>query len=113
MQYEMNVIPESFNNIQNGFKTIEVRLNDDKRQKLKKGDKIVFYKLPETIESTIVDVKEITYFDNFHQLYSSYDAKCFGFEEISVEKLCEKSYEFYSKEQEKTHGVVAIKIKLL
>lgn len=46
MKYEMKLQPEyfNFNFILNGTKRIEIRLYDEKRQKIKIGDKIKFLK---------------------------------------------------------------------
>ena len=38
----MNLVDLPFNQIKEGSKVIEVRLNDEKRQNIKVGDKIVF-----------------------------------------------------------------------
>ena len=40
MIHEMKLQPEYFNFILNGTKRIEIRLNDEKRQSIKLGDKI-------------------------------------------------------------------------
>lgn len=42
MIHEMKLSPKYYNFIKNGTKRIEIRLNDEKRQKLKVGDKIKF-----------------------------------------------------------------------
>ena len=42
MKHEMKLQPNPFFQIKNGQKTIEVRLNDEKRQQLKVGDEIEF-----------------------------------------------------------------------
>jgi len=52
----MTLFEESFNKIKNKQKSIEVRLNDDKRQNIRVGDLITFYKLTEKTERTTVKV---------------------------------------------------------
>jgi len=42
MLHQMKLQPSPFEKIKNGSKTIEVRLNDEKRQLLKVGDEIQF-----------------------------------------------------------------------
>ena len=42
MTHRMNLYNDSFNMIKNGYKTIEMRLNDEKRQTIKIGDTIEF-----------------------------------------------------------------------
>lgn len=51
MIHEMKLQPEYFNFILNGTKRIEIRLNDEKRQNIKLGDKIKFLKEPDLNES--------------------------------------------------------------
>ena len=48
MIHQMGLYEEPFQSIKAERKTIEVRLNDDKRKKLRVGDQIVFTKLRET-----------------------------------------------------------------
>lgn len=40
--HQMRLHPEPFEKIKNGTKIIEMRLNDEKRQKVQIGDKIEF-----------------------------------------------------------------------
>ncbi|MBF0987295.1 MAG: DUF3850 domain-containing protein, partial [Clostridiales bacterium] len=51
MLHEMKLQAEYYNFILNGTKKIEIRLNDEKRQKIKIGDSIKFLKEPELKES--------------------------------------------------------------
>ena len=51
MLHEMKLQAEYYNFILNGTKRIEIRLNDEKRQKIKIGDSIKFLKEPELKES--------------------------------------------------------------
>ena len=46
MLHEMKLNENPFERMKNGTKTIEFRLNDEKRKKIKIGDKITFSKLP-------------------------------------------------------------------
>ena len=55
MLHEMNLNETSFRNIQEGLKTLELRIYDEKRKKIELGDIIRFHKLPEALE--YVDVK--------------------------------------------------------
>ena len=42
MNHNMNLSPVPFEMIKSGQKTIELRLNDEKRQRIKTGDTIIF-----------------------------------------------------------------------
>ncbi|EMF47167.1 hypothetical protein B481_1329 [Planococcus halocryophilus Or1] len=50
MEFKMGLYEGPFNSIKSGKKTVEVRLSDQKRRDLRKGDTIEFTKLPEENE---------------------------------------------------------------
>ena len=84
MIHEMKLRPEYYNFILNGTKRIEIRLNDEKRQKIQLGDKIKFLKEPDLTES--------------------FDAKVVGLLRYQ---------QFYTKEKQKKYGVLGIRIDLI
>ena len=108
MIHEMKLNESPFERIKNRTKTIEFRLYDEKRKKVKIGDKIEFSKLPdlqEKILAQVIDIyKDKTFKNLFNRIYT--DKK-------EVERKAESMYQYYSKEQEEKYGVVGIKIKLL
>lgn len=53
MEHKMGLYEGPFNSIKLGKKTVEVRLNDQKRRNLRKGDNIEFSKLPEKKEKLL------------------------------------------------------------
>lgn len=110
MEHMMNLFEEPFNKIKNNEKSIEVRLNDGKRKKVSVGDIITFYKLPQKEEKLTVKVLDKYIFDNFEELYSNFDFKLFGCDGYNMKAMIEETYEIYTKEQEKTYGVLGIKI---
>ena len=77
MLHKMKLNQEPFEKIKNGTKTIEFRLYDEKRQKVKIGDKIEFSKLPDLKEKLLVDVidlyKEKTFKNLFQKIYTNED----------------------------------------
>ena len=66
----MKLNENPFERIKNGTKTVEFRLFDEKRQKIKVGDKIEFSKLPDLQEKLLVDVVELYREDNFENLFT-------------------------------------------
>ena len=108
MIHKMKLNDDPFERIKNGTKTIEFRLYDEKRRKVKIGDKIEFSKLPDLQEKILVDVLDLYTEPSFEEL----------FEKLYEDKEKEKQkanamYEIYSPENEKKYGVVGIKIKLV
>ena len=69
MLHKMKLNESPFDRIKNGTKTIEFRLYDEKRQKIKVGDKIEFSKLPDLQEKLLVDVIDLYREDTFEDLF--------------------------------------------
>ena len=108
MIHEMRLDPDIFEEIKDGNKTVEYRLYDEKRRKIKVGDKIEFKKRPDFKEIILVDVLEIytekTFEDLFRKFYTDKD------------KIIESaSYmnRFYSPEKIEEYGTIAIKFSVL
>ena len=112
MIYEMKLLENEFNNIKNRGKIIEVRINDEKRKHINKGDKIIFHKLPDMKEFILVNVEEVYKFHKFEEVYLNFPVSYFGYDNISTKAMIEKIYKIYTKEEEKNMGVVAIKFNI-
>jgi len=106
---EMNLHDLPFCQIKDGSKIIEVRLNDEKRRALKKGDHLVFnnIKTNEKIEKIILSLKQ---YDSFRQLFNNYESILLGARGYTEEEYEECMYQYYTKEQEKKYGVLAIEL---
>ncbi len=109
--HEMRLYNKPFESIKNGNKTIEIRLYDEKRKKIKIGDIIEFTNL-DTNEKIKVKVLNLHVFNNFKELFDGFDKKLLGYD--SNEKA---SYldmlNYYSEEEQKQYGAVGIEIKLI
>ena len=102
MKHRMNLNNNPFNLIKNGTKTIELRLNDEKRQLLKEKDLIEFTNR-ETLDVIMVEVLRLyKYFDKISMGYDRND--------IANPKDMEK---YYSKEEQDKYGVVGIEIRVI
>lgn len=108
MIHKMKLNEDPFERIKNGTKTIEFRLYDEKRRKVKIGDKIEFSKLPDLQEKILVDVLDLYTEPSFEELFK----KLYEDKELAKQKA-NAMYEIYSPENEKKYGVVGIKIKLV
>ena len=107
MLHEMKLNENPFERMKNGTKTIEFRLNDEKRKKIKIGDKITFSKLPGLCEKLTVEVLELYNADTFENLF----LKLYNDSKIAKEKA-KVMHEIYSEAKEKEFGVIGIKIKI-
>lgn len=111
MVHQMNLKAIYFDKIKSGEKIYEIRLNDEKRQLINIGDTIVFKK--ELSEETIVTiVKDLSYFQSFNEMFKTLPVEKAGFEGMSIENVIEIYHQFYSTEDEKKYGIVAIKVEV-
>ena len=104
----MKLQESPFERIKNGTKTVEFRLYDEKRSKIKIGDQIEFSKLPDLQETILVDVLDLYREDTFENLFK----KLFT-DEDEIKKKTKSMYQYYSPDEEKQYGVVGIKISLI
>ena len=108
---DMKLQKEPFDAIQTGFKTIELRLYDDKRRKLQKGDTIVFSCLEDNTKTIQKKVSKIHVFSNFADLYSNLPLLKCGYTPFTLQKASANDMrEYYTDEQQKKYGVVGIEL---
>ena len=111
MIHNMRLHNEPFELIKNGTKTIELRLNDEKRSSIKEDDMILFEnrKNAEVIKTKVIKLHR---YNSFEELYKHFDKVSLGYnyDEIASYKDMEK---YYSKEEQDKYGVVGIEIKLI
>ncbi|MGK0713490.1 ASCH domain-containing protein [Aerococcus urinaeequi] len=113
MQHTMGLYESPFNSIKSSKKSVEVRLNDEKRRKISIDDSIKFTKVPESSETLTVKVLELREFPTFKEMYETIPASDFDTVGDPVDLMVQQTYEIYSPEQEKEWGTLAITIKLL
>jgi len=110
MIHNMKLHASPFEKIQSGQKTIELRLFDEKRQKIKVGDVIEFTNTfsGEKIRAT---VKKLHRFESFAQLYKALPLLQCGYSVDDVDDAKPSDMEqYYSAEEQKKYGVVGIEL---
>ena len=109
--YDMNLNPGPFGSIRSGLKTVEMRLNDERRVGIEKGDLIRFTNV-ETGKILLVRVLEKSVYPSFKELYDSYSKTSIGYKENedadSMDMLT-----YYSKESIAKYGALALGIELI
>ena len=113
MLHEMKLQPQYFNFILNGTKRIEIRLNDEKRQNIKLGDKIKFLKEPDLNESFEAQVIGLLRYNSFEEMFKDYDISILSDKSMTKEELISVLEQFYTKEKQEKYGVLGIRIELL
>lgn len=109
MKHNMNLNNRPFKSIKEGTKTIELRLNDEKRSLLKVGDEIEFTNR-DTNEKLSVDIINLHKYPSFEELYKHFDKVEMGYnkDDIAESKDMEA---YYSKEEQEKYGVLGIEIR--
>ena len=112
MTYYMNLSPLPFSRIADGSKTIELRLNDEKRQKIAVGDSIVFTNT-ETEETVSAKVLALHKFPDFEALYKALPLEKCGYAESELSTAHHTDMEqYYPQEKIQKHGALGIEICL-
>ena len=109
MIHEMRLNNEPFNKIKEGTKTVELRLLDEKRKALRVGDKIIFTNRANN-EKIDVLVTNLFKADSLEPIYEKYSKVAMGYNEEDEAKP-EDMEEYYSKEEIKKYGCIAIEIE--
>lgn len=109
--HNMKLCPGPFGMIASGQKDIELRLYDEKRQKIKVGDTIRFTNT-ETGEEMSKTVRRMHRFDSFEELYKTLPLLRCGYTAEDVDAAHPSDMaQYYSAEEQKKYGVVGIELE--
>ena len=110
--HRMKLKKRPFGAVSAGYKTIELRLLDEKRKEVKKWDCIEF-SLIENQEMKIVKfVTDIYNFPDFKELYKNLPLLKCGFSPFTLDEAePEHMNEFYSPEKQKLYSVIGIQLE--
>lgn len=114
MRHQMKLRSQPFDMIRSGKKNFELRLYDEKRQRIKVNDEIEFSCVDENREPFTVQVTGLHLFKSFHDLYDTLPLLNCGYTEKNVACASpDDMNSFYSVEEQSRFGVVGIEIKLI
>lgn len=108
--HHMKLHTAPFAMIKSGEKTIELRLYDEKRQKIKEGDTIVFTNTTtgETLEKTVWKLHR---FDSFRALYEALPLEKCGYTAADIATADPSDMaQYYCREEQQTYGVIGIEL---
>lgn len=108
--HEMKLQPEYFGYISSGSKRIELRLNDEKRQRIKINDQIIFLN-EKTKDKLITHVNKIHKEKSFVELFKNFDISLLASKNKTKEELLNELSKFYTKEKQEKYGVLGIQIE--
>ncbi len=111
MRHEMKLFSRtSFEMISNGIKTVEVRLLDEKRSKLKLGDEIIF--TGKDGATVLTQITGLCHFIDFKELFKNIDPVKAGYEPTdTVEYAADWMHSIYTPDEIKQYGALGIIIK--
>ena len=113
-EHVMNLTPAPMQEIRTGNKTIELRLNDEKRKQISVGDTIKFINTGDPIVPLRVKVVDLFLFSSFAELYDNLPLLNCGYNEDNINTASPEDMEmYYSREKQNKYGVVGIEISLL
>ena len=111
MEHILKLQPKYFNYINDGTKRIELRLYDEKRQKIDIGDTIVFQKESELETSMKVKVIGLLRYNSFEELFKDFSIEILADKSMTKQELINALEEFYTSEKQKQYGVLGIRIE--
>lgn len=113
-EHVMNLTPAPMQEIRTGNKTIELRLNDEKRKQISVGDTIKFINTEYSNDTLRVKVVDLFLFSSFAELYDNLPLLNCGYNEDNINAASPEDMEmYYSREKQNKYGVVGIEISLL
>lgn len=111
MEHILKLQPKYFDYINKGTKKIELRLFDEKRQKINIGDTIIFQKEPELENEMKVKVVGLLRYNTFEELFEDFDIEVMADKSMTKKELLNVLEEFYTPEKQKQYGVIGIRIE--
>ncbi len=111
-EHYMKLNKAAFEQIKSGEKTIEIRLFDEKRQMVEKGDFIYFSLMDDDKQVIKARILDLHYFPDFLTLFSADFMIKSGFGGYTKEAAIACMRTYYSPEKEKKYGVLGIEIKI-
>lgn len=109
MLHQMRLKREPFEQIKNGSKTIELRLNDEKRQKVQVGDFIAFTCLDDATQKIQTRVTALHRFDSFAALYAALPKEKLGYFSSETPEPSQMD-EYYPREKQEQYGALGIEL---
>jgi len=111
MLHQMKLKSSPFHKIKNGTKTIELRLNDEKRQQVLVGDFIEFTMMDDASQKLTTRVTALHRFNTFAELYENLPKEKIGYAPDETPNPNHMD-EYYPREKQEQYGVLGIELRL-
>ncbi len=113
MEHQLKLQPQYFDFILYGTKRIELRLYDEKRQRLQIGDTLTFVKEPDRTETLTARIVGLLHYRTFADLLADFDIAVLADKSMTKAALLAELGKFYPPAEQARYSVVGIKIELL
>lgn len=110
--YEYKIYKSVYEEIINGTKNIEIRLLNDKSEKIKKGDTIKF-NVVDSEDYLLVEVLDKFIYNNIDELWKNKEIVLNSTMNYTKEEFTNLLYQIFGQDKVKSSKIVAIKFKLL
>lgn len=111
--HAMTLNDEHYFAVKDGRKTIELRVHDEKRRRIRSGDRIVFSKKSDTAQKILVCVKGCYLYENFECLVDDFTADELGFQTKSKRSIVKLVNSIYDRSKIRKCGALAIKFEMM
>lgn len=99
-----------FDYIKNGTKCIEIRLYDEKRQKINLGDTIEFSDMADPDNKINLKVRGLLRYQTFDDLFTDFDIAMLADKSMTKPALKQALEEFYTPDKQSKYGVLGIRL---
>lgn len=111
MRYEMRLNRLPFEQMAEGKKTIEVRLNDAKRKLIAIGDEILFANRNNSNQTIVKKVIDLRLYNSFTEMANNENCILAGFNKgYNVQEVVDYYHTYYSVDEEQQFGVLVIEL---
>lgn len=111
--HKMKLQASAYARVRSGAKMLELRLYDEKRQRIQLGDTIEFTELSDLVATVRAHVIGLLIYPTFASLIDDIPTALMGYQETDRDYLRTGMYEIYSPEDEAKYGVLGIRFQLL
>lgn len=111
MLHQMKLSKEPFEQMASGAKTVEMRLDDEKRRLINTGDLIEFSLYDDPDKKIVTRVTALHRFGSFSKLYQAFPKEKLGYS-ADDEASPQDMEQFYPQEEQEKCGVVGIELRL-
>lgn len=110
---QIHLDSEIFEQVKNGTKNVEARVDDEKRQAIQIGEIIEVLKRPDEQEKLLVKVTDLKRFKNFAELAENYPIERLYSPDFTKEQYLALFPKFYTDEEINKYGTVAIEFEVV